>query len=58
MEDEPYVIRLNIRHYEAMLQLPCGEERRRRLLKLLDEAHARLAAAESAERHRAGGTRR
>jgi hypothetical protein len=58
LDDEPYIIRLNIRHYEAMLQLPCGEERRRRLLTLLDEAHARLAVAENAERHGADGTRR
>jgi hypothetical protein len=54
MEDEPYIIRLNIRHYEGMLQLPCSEERRRRLLKLLAEARAQLVTVENAERQRAG----
>ena len=58
MEDEPYVIRLNNRHYEAVLQLPYSEERRRRLLKLLDKTHAQLAAAERAEGYGVGETRR
>ena len=58
MEEEPYVIRLNIGHYEGMLQLPCSAERRRRLLNLLGEARARLAAAEAAEPYDAGGTPR
>jgi len=51
MEDAPYVIRLNIRHYEAMLRLPCTDERRQRLVTLLAEARTRLAAAETAAPH-------
>jgi hypothetical protein len=45
MREDPYVIRLNIRHYEEALKLPSGPERRRILLQLLAEARTELACA-------------
>lgn len=59
MTDEPNVIRINIRHFEALLQLPCTEERRHRILKLLADARVNLVAAERASNdnraHRSAG---
>jgi hypothetical protein len=52
MYEDPFVIELNIRHYRQALMLPCTQEKRQRLLRLLAKAWAELPFAE-AERDRA-----
>jgi len=45
MDEAPAIIKLNLRHYEAMLKLDIDEEKRRRVETLIAEAKARLGAA-------------
>jgi hypothetical protein len=45
MREDPYVIRLNIQHYQEALKLPSPPEKRRQLLRLLAEAQAELPLA-------------
>jgi hypothetical protein len=52
MFDDPAVIRLNIQHYEELLKLPCDEQQRQRILKLLAEARAELPRAWAAASER------
>ena len=46
MLDDPEIIRLNIRHYEALLKLHCTADTRQQVMKLLAEARAQLSGAE------------
>ena len=46
MLDDPEIIRLNIRHYEALLKLHCTADTRQQVMKLLAEARAQLSDAE------------
>jgi hypothetical protein len=45
MREDPYVIRLNIRHYQEALRLPAPPEKRQVLLRLLAEAQDELPLA-------------
>ena len=49
MTEEPYVIRMNIRHYEATLKLDMDERKRSTILQLLANARLALALAQSHE---------
>ena len=52
MLDDPEIIRLNIRHYEALLKLHCTADTRQQVIKLLAEARAQLSEAEAAGSNR------
>jgi hypothetical protein len=54
MMDDPEIIRLNIRHYEALLKLHSTTDTRQQVIKLLAEARTQLplAMAEAAESKR------
>lgn len=47
MDEAPAIIKLNLRHYEAMLQLDLDDEKRRQVETLIVEAKAQLALANS-----------
>ena len=44
MTEDPAIIRLNLRHYRALLDLDISEEKRRRVEALIAEAEATLQA--------------
>ena len=48
MDEAPAIIKLNLRHYEAMLRLNLDDEKRRQVEALIAEAKAQLQAAASA----------
>jgi hypothetical protein len=52
MMEDPKIIRLNIEHYQDLLQLKCTPETRQQLVKLLARAQENLplAVAEVADR--------
>jgi hypothetical protein len=50
MTEEPIIIRMNIAHYEEMLKLDVGDEKRSALNQLVAEARAHLVLA-TAERN-------
>lgn len=53
MTEEPFIIRLNIAHYRAMLKLDMDGEKRRVIERLLAEAKGNLVSAmDSREPHR------
>lgn len=54
MMDDPEIIRLNIRHYEALLKLHSTADTRQQVVRLLAEARAQLnlAMAEATEQER------
>lgn len=45
MHEDPYVIELNVRHYQAALKLPCTPQKRQQLLRLLAKTQAELSRA-------------
>lgn len=45
MCEDPYIIRLNIQHYQDALRQPCPPEKRQQLLRLLAQAQAELPIA-------------
>jgi hypothetical protein len=47
MHEDPYVIRLNIQHYQALLKLHSSPRTRQQLLRLLVKAQAELPIAEA-----------
>ena len=47
MYQDPYVIRLNMLHYQALLKLDCTPSTRQQLLKSLAKAQAELSFAEA-----------
>jgi len=50
MFEAPYIIRMNIRHYEELLKVcGVGDERRPTVTKLLAEAQTQLPLAAAAE---------
>ena len=54
MMEDPEIIRLNIRHYQALLRLYSTPETRQQVVKLLAQAEAQLplAVAEASDRMR------
>ncbi len=57
MYEDPYVIRLNIQHFQALLKLECTPATRQQILRLLAKAQAELplALAERSEFAHAAG---
>lgn len=49
MYEDPYIIRLNIQHYQELLKRPCGPKKREELLRLLAKAQAELPFAAASE---------
>ena len=49
MREDPYIIRLNIAHYEAMLKLDMDDRKRATIQKLLAQARFALAPAPEEE---------
>lgn len=47
MHEDPYVIRLNIKHYQEMLKLAIAADARQQILRLLARAQAELPFAET-----------
>ena len=45
MQEKPYIVELNIRHYMELLKQPCDAEKRQQLLRLLARAKASLSQA-------------
>lgn len=45
MTEEPAIIRLNLRHYRALLDLALADEKRERIEALIAEAEAALEAS-------------
>ena len=54
MMEDPEIIRLNIRHYQALLKVHCTAEAREQVTKLLAEVKALLPLAEAEARERKG----
>jgi hypothetical protein len=50
MEEDPVIIRMNIAHYEAMLRLSLGDEKRSQLKRLLTGARESLLRAVKLEK--------
>ena len=48
MTEDPFIIRMNIAHYQAMLRLDLDEPRRAAIERLLAEAEANLLLAMAA----------
>jgi len=47
MREDPYIIRLNIRHYQELLKFSGDADTRQQILRLLAKAQAELPLAEA-----------
>jgi hypothetical protein len=52
MLEDPFAIRTNIAHYQALLRLEMDEQKRRTIQRLLAEAQQNLAAAQALNKER------